>query len=200
MNKLILAFIITLSFLNAKCQNEIVTDIEENEYKTIQIGNQIWMAENLRVTNTANGDKLTNVFDPNGNDKNVGEFGKLYRLESALKTCPKGWHVPTEQDWEVLIRYLGGKNNAGGKIKSVGTKMWHSPNTEATNESGFNALPAGMYDFTKVYQWFGKTACFLSSTKTPGYVKCFFIDNSSGILKKGNFHPNDAASVRLVKD
>lgn len=175
-------------------------DVEGNTYKTIKIGNQIWMAENLQVTTTSGGDKLEDVFVYSGDEKNAKTYGRLYRLNAAIKACPDGWHAPTKEDWEELINYLGGSVYAGGKMKSINTQYWNSPNIDATNESQFNVLPAGMYDFTKVYQWIGKTACFLSATKSSGYVKFYYIENSSGEIKSGNFHPDDAASVRFVKN
>ncbi len=69
---------------------------------------------------------------------------------SGQKLCPTGWHVPNDTDWETLITFLGGNNVAGGKLKQTGTDLWNGPNTGATNESGFNAIPGGVRSGTPV--------------------------------------------------
>ena len=71
-------------------------------------------------------------------------YGRLYSWEVAQRVCPTGWHLPTDAEWTTLTDYLGGKNVAGGKLKETGTEHWFSPNTGATNESGFTALPGGI--------------------------------------------------------
>lgn len=137
-----------------------VTDIEGNEYKTVIIGGQEWMAENLRTSTYCNGDQITNVISDNlwidadygawsfyDNDSSYNEpFGKLYNfyaVEDERNICPCGWRVPTSSDWDDLIYYLKGYTVAGGKLKSKGLEYWEDPNLAATNESGFSALPIG---------------------------------------------------------
>lgn len=136
-----------------------VTDIEGNVYKTIQIGTQVWMAENLRVTKYRNGDvigtttpatlDIQNQSKPkyqwanNGNESDVFTYGRLYTWYAATDsrgTCPTGWHLPTNEEFTALITFLGGESVAGGKLKESGTSHWISPNTGATNSSGFTAL------------------------------------------------------------
>lgn len=117
------------------------------EFKTVKIGSQIWMAENLDIyvptidynyNNLA--DSLYDVFCWDN-----APYGKLYTWNAAKKACPAGWHLPNNQEWQELINYLGGYLIAGGKMKSV--EGWNMPNIGATNSSGFNALPAGLnYD------------------------------------------------------
>jgi len=138
-----------------------VSDIDGNIYKTIKIGAQEWMAENLRTTRL---NDLTPIpHDPEwlypgiygycwyNNDettfKNI--FGALYSPhqitgEQGEKLCPVGWHVPSDEEWTVLIDYMGGENVAGGKMKELGSLHWNYPNNGATNENGFTALPGGM--------------------------------------------------------
>jgi uncharacterized protein (TIGR02145 family) len=140
-----------------------VVDIDENIYKTIQIGSQVWMAENLRTTryNDAsnipyieNSSDWINLSSPGycwyDNDpvlyKNT--YGILYNgyTINTGKLCPTGWHIPTEAEWSTLIYYLGGEDGesmAGGKLKEIGTSHWTIPNTGATNALGFTALPGG---------------------------------------------------------
>lgn len=143
------------SYLNPNLTYGSVTDIDGNSYKTIKIGTQTWMAENLRVTRLINGDSLTKL-DPNGlttsplnysfyqNDstykESLGNLYSYYLLYQEL--CPSGWYVPTEREWASLTDYLGGLSIAGGKMKST-SNLWQIPNSAATNESGFSAIPGG---------------------------------------------------------
>jgi uncharacterized protein (TIGR02145 family) len=128
-------------------------------YTTVVLGNgQEWMAENLRTNTYRNGDLIPNVTDDDqwgnlttgawahyNNDSNNGTtYGKLYNwyaVNDPRGLAPKGWHVPTDAEWKILTDYLGGESNAGGVMKSL--QYWESPNTDATNESGFSGLPAG---------------------------------------------------------
>ncbi len=137
-----------------------MTDIEGNIYRTIQIGDQVWMAENLRtttyrdevpipeVTDNTQWDNLTTGAYCNYNNdiSNVAVYGRLYNyyaISSSRNLAPEGWHIPSFHEWVVLYKYLGGDNIAGGKMKETGTAHWTSPNTGATNESRFTALPGG---------------------------------------------------------
>jgi len=138
-----------------------VTDIDGNVYKTIQIGTQTWMAENLKTTKYRNGDPITYLTDYatwnilnlgayfwfNNDITNKGTYGALYNWYAATDSrniAPAGWHVPTYDELTTLINYLGG-TLAAGKIKETGTNHWPSPNT-GTNETGFTALPGGIRD------------------------------------------------------
>jgi uncharacterized protein (TIGR02145 family) len=136
-----------------------VTDIDGNVYHGVTIGTQVWMVENLKVTKYRNSDLIANVTDTSWkslttgaycwylNDvTNKGTYGALYNwfaVTDSRNIAPTGWHVPTDAEWETLITYLGGSNAAGGSIKEAGTSHWNSPNTGATNTSGFTALPGG---------------------------------------------------------
>jgi uncharacterized protein (TIGR02145 family) len=136
-------------------------DINGNIYKTIGIGSQIWMAENIKTTKLSNGKEIPRVTsgtdwiysDSMGycwynNDSIINKqiFGALYNhftVETGL-LCPVGWHVPTEKDWDILTIYLGGIKIAGGKLKQTGNKFWDDPNYGATDKYDFKALPSGL--------------------------------------------------------
>lgn len=145
-----------------------MTDQQGNVYKTIVIGTQEWMAENLKTSIYRNGNAIANVTDDtqwsglttgafcyyNNDSQYDCPYGKLYNWYAVADTryvCPMGWHVPTDAEWSVLINYLdpdadGGDNTfnvAGGKLKSTGLEYWFAPNLDATNEEGFSGLPAG---------------------------------------------------------
>ena len=143
-------------------------------YTSIVLGNgQEWMAENLRTTTYANGDPIPNITGntqwPNlttgawvhyGNDsQNENPYGKLYNwytVDDPRNVCPTGWHVPTDAEYTLLIDYLGGSvAGAGSKMKSTGTQYWSSPNSGATNESGFSGLPGGFRNDVGSFNYIG---------------------------------------------
>jgi uncharacterized protein (TIGR02145 family) len=147
-----------------------MTDQQGNVYKTIVIGTQEWMAENLNTSIYRNGDAIpTNLDDGTWQNTTSGAwayynndasyacpYGKLYNWYAcvdARQLCPVGWHVPTDAEWTVLTDFIGGEAVAGGKMKTTGTieaatGLWYSPNTGATNSSGFSGAPGGSrYDF-----------------------------------------------------
>jgi uncharacterized protein (TIGR02145 family) len=135
-----------------------ITDFDGNAYQTVNIGSQVWMKENLRTTKYRYGLAIPNVTNLTDwanassgaycwydNDiANESIYGALYNWNtvSTGNLCPVGWHVPTDDEWTALTTFLGSETIAGGKIKEAGITHWASPNTGATNESGFTALPA----------------------------------------------------------
>jgi uncharacterized protein (TIGR02145 family) len=139
---------------------EIITDICGNTYHTVKIGTQTWMVENLKTTKYRNGDLIPNVTtntiwstlttgawcNYNNTEVYSSKYGKLYNwyaVSDSRNIAPVGWHVPSDAEWTTLTTYLGGENIAGGKLKESGTINWTSPNTDATNETSFSALPSG---------------------------------------------------------
>jgi len=147
-------------------QAQTVKDIDGNVYKTVTIGTQTWMAENLKTTKLNDGTAipLATVEGNEWAEHTVGglttpEFGWLYDSAMIYKDkygafyngyavtignlCPSGWHVPSDEEWSVLITYLGGEAVAGGKLREPGTKHWNSPNNGATNETDFSARGGG---------------------------------------------------------
>jgi uncharacterized protein (TIGR02145 family) len=138
----------------------IISDIEGNTYNTVNIGTQVWMKENLKVTKLNDGTSIpveTNnsawisLTSPaycwynNDMTSNKNTYGALYNwfaVETG-KLCPAGWHVPSDYEWYSLIDFLGGEGVAGGKLKESSNTHWTAPNTGATDEYGFKALPAG---------------------------------------------------------
>jgi len=138
----IVLFLIIILVSSGTGYSQTVKDIDGNVYKTVRIGTQVWMAENLRVTKTPKGEPV-NAWAPRDSISLVPVYGRMYDWETANKVCPDGWHLPSETEWQTLIDYLGGYMVAGGKIKEAGTAHWRSPNKGATNETGFTALPMG---------------------------------------------------------
>jgi uncharacterized protein (TIGR02145 family) len=163
-----------------------VKDIDGNTYITVKIGDQWWMAENLKVTHYRNGDPIPNVTgtmawsglstgaycEYNNDPGNVATYGRLYNwyaVDDGRNIAPAGWHVPSDADWQALVDYLGGSGVAGGKMKEAGTTHWSPPNAGATNESGFTALPGGYRDEGGFFLGMGLGAIFWSSTEYLSY-------------------------------
>ncbi|MBK8484993.1 MAG: fibrobacter succinogenes major paralogous domain-containing protein [Saprospiraceae bacterium] len=198
-----------------------MTDIDGNTYKTITIGTQTWMAENLRVTKYRNGDPITIVTDNanwtaftsgaycnynNTTDKDhIATYGRLYNWYAVTDNrniAPAGWHVPSDAEWRILTSYLGFLPVAGGKMKEISTIHWKSPNTGATNESGFSATPTGYrYGVDGVFYNLGELVGYWSNTPNGssnawGRFMGNFITECSSL----NGRNNDGNAVRLVKD
>jgi uncharacterized protein (TIGR02145 family) len=130
-----------------------VTDVHGNVYKTVKIGDQWWMAENLRVTRDAQGNAIQS-YVYNEDESMASVYGRLYTWQammngstspSAQGIAPDGWHIPSLDEWQTLIDYLGGNEVAGGKMKEKGNEHWRSPNVGATNSSGLTLVASGSY-------------------------------------------------------
>jgi uncharacterized protein (TIGR02145 family) len=194
-----------------------VTDIDGNIYGTVQIGNQVWMSENLKTSRYRNGDLIPIVTDntawgalTNGsrslysNDSTTYEnpYGNLYNWYAVTDNrglCPNGWHAPTDAEWTILTTYLGGESVAGGKMKSIGT--WNAPNTGATNESGFSVLPGGFRSNDgSIYNIRG-LAFFWSA---PEYDITFawlrYLNYDIGYVGRDSYVKSVGASVRCLRD
>lgn len=205
-----------------------VTDIDGNTYQTIIINGQEWMAENLRTSLYSNGDLIPNVTINNqwgnlttgawthyNNDSlNENPYGKLYNwhaVDDSRNVCPTGWHVPTDAEWTVFINYLdpnasGGDivNTAGGKMKSSGTQYWLSPNTDATNASGFSGYPGGYRSYFSSTE-IRNTGHWWSSTEygtSTGLAYFRYLSYTSGYIYKAyvNGYKEDGRSVRCIKN
>jgi uncharacterized protein (TIGR02145 family) len=151
------------NILSFKTQGTVY-DIDSNLYHAITIGAQIWMAENLKVTSYNDGTDIPLVSEYwawaysttpgycwyNNEIVNNNPYGAMYNwyAVSTGKLCPEGWHVPSDNEWTVLTNYLGGLSVAAGKLKETGVSHWNSPNSDATNESKFTAVPGGYRRFS----------------------------------------------------
>jgi uncharacterized protein (TIGR02145 family) len=201
-----------------------VTDIDGNNYSTIIINGAEWMAENLRTTKYANGDSIPNVIDNsqwfsltsgawvhyNNDNQYEYPYGKLYNwytVADSRNVCPTGWHVPSDTEWITLINYLdpnanGGDNfnTAGGKMKSAGTQYWLSPNTDATNESGFSGQPGGARNGGGTFEFMGYNGLWWSNLETQvGQAWYRLIENDKGSVTGDDDNKKNGFSVRCVK-
>lgn len=219
---IIISVLFILLTYSCKKDNDDTTvmDIDGNVYNTVTIGSQVWMVENLKTTKFSNGD-LIGTTDPqdknisgettpkyqwayDGNEGNVVANGRLYTWYAATDNrniCPTGWHVPDDDEWTTLADNLGGQNIAGGKLKESGTTHWMSPNAEASNLSGFTALPGGFRGSEGLYYDLGKWGNWWSSTtydEIQAWLRWLYYDD--GILGRGFYGKQHAMSLRCIKD
>ena len=207
-----------------------VTDIDGYVYQTIKIGNQWWMAENLKAIHYRNGDAIPHVTD-NGDWEglttgayceydnvvnDVATYGRLYNwyaVADSRTIAPAGWHVPSDDEWKQLEMYLGMSQakadstgwrgtDEGGKLKETGTTHWSGLNTDATNESGFTALPGGYRSSDgSHFGAMGTSAYFWLSTEVDyhhAWDRCL----GRYYLEIGRYHDTKrfGFSVRCVRD
>ena len=144
--------------LNASQAGTFTDNRDGERYRWIKIGNQVWMEENLNYKTNAG----SWCYD--GLESYCDTYGKLYDWENAKSACPNEWHLPSDAEWMELTNYLGGDDIAGGKMKATGKTYWISPNAEATNSSGFTALPGGFRSGNSYFYSMGSYAYFWSSS------------------------------------
>mgnify|MGYP000874245076 FL=1 len=195
-----------------------ITDIDGNEYKIVTIGSQIWMAGNLKTTKYSNGDPISNVTNVSewsslstgayanyGNDANNGKtYGRLYNwyaVTDSRNICPTGWHVPSHAEWTTLAASLGGESQAGGKLKEEGTTNWSSPNTGATDESNFKALPGGIRGVGGAYSNKGDYGYFWTVTANSSYYAWYrYLYYMGAEITSSSEDKRSGLSVRCIKD
>jgi uncharacterized protein (TIGR02145 family) len=195
-----------------------VTDGDGNVYISVTIGTQVWMKENLKTTKYNDGTAIPLVTDgavwealttPGycwyNNDATTykATYGALYNWYAVNngKLCPTGWHVPTDAEWTTMTTYLGGEDVAGGKLKEIGLTHWQSPNTEATNETGFTAVPSGGRYMDGAFALIGGNGSWWSSSEyltTDAYYRWVGFDSPTVSRTNGNSHCG--FSVRCLKD
>jgi uncharacterized protein (TIGR02145 family) len=197
-----------------------ITDGDGNEYPTVTIGNQVWLAEDLKTTKYNDGtdiplktgnDEWTKLTTPaycwysNDDGTNKITYGALYNWNAVHtgKLCPAGWHVPNFNEWNDLIYALGGQNIAGGKLKESGTGHWNSPNKGATNSSGFTALPCGYRNGnTGAFDGIGKLGEWWTSDGNTYYKDAwsFSLNSSDSVIYMRQINWMNGCCVRCIKD
>ena len=196
-----------------------VKDVEGNTYATVKIGDQWWMAKNLNTTKFRGGDDIPNVagsgewanlgdaayFNSNNDPEIAADYGRLYNWHAVVdgrKICPEGWHAPNDDIWTTLVEFLGGYEVAGGKLKQAGTDFWNNPNTDATNESGFTALPGGVRNAnTGDFAGIGSTGSWWSaSAQNADNAYAWGLTYTNGAIANYNLDKNSGLSVRCMKD
>lgn len=195
-----------------------VTDVDGNVYHTVTIGTQIWMVENLRTTRYRNGDLIPCVTDGkawfnlktpgycwyNNDAQTYNMYGALYNwyaVDDNRKIAPAGWHIPTNAEWTILTTYLGGEIVAGGKLKETGTTHWQSPNTGATNETGFTALPGGYRYYGGIFIGMGGYGYWWSASQLNiNEADNKFIISGNSVMDRDYGNKSLGGYVRCLKD
>jgi uncharacterized protein (TIGR02145 family) len=223
-----LAFIFFIINCEKQNDNLPIKDIDGNIYHTVTIGNQLWMVENLRTTHYRNGDPIPDIkeidawsslntgayCDYNNDTTFSNHYGKLYNwyvINDKRNICPKGWHIPTDEEWHILISFLDSASKidnsiveskrAGGMLKENGISHWCKPNTGATNESGFTGLPGGTRIYNGYYSIVSKFGYYWTSTEDGSDLAWFrALDyDYPGVLRFEGFKKN-GFSIRCIKD
>lgn len=192
-------------------------DADGNVYHVVTIGAQTWTVENLKTTKYNDGTAIplvteasawANLTTPgfcwyNNNEAlNKNTYGGLYNWYAVNtgKLAPTGWHVATDAEWTTLTDYLGGASY-GGKLKETGTVHWIEPNTGATNETGFTALPAGSRDNTGIFDNLGYYSIWWSSTEISSTDAWYlFIYSPQTQVQRFSIFKKDGFSIRCIKD
>ena len=237
MKRFLLLIALTFLAFNISCKkntaspndDSTVTDTDGNVYETVTIGDQVWMAENLKVTHYRNGDEISNVIDNedwfnittgaycsfNNDDSNIDTYGLLYNwyaVSDSRDLAPLGWHIPTDEEWKKLEIFIGMSQteaddtsyrgtDEGGKLKETSTTHWLSPNEGATNSSGFSALPGG-YLLSNGFFGLGTYGAWWSSSTEDSNDHAWhrYLYYYTSDIYRNPSHKEDGFSVRCVKD
>ena len=190
-------------------------------YNTVQIGTQCWFKENLNIGTRINGgagqtnNSIMEKYCYNDLESNCNIYGGLYQWNEMMQyvttegvqgICPTDWHIPTDAEWSTVTTFLGGTGVAGGKMKSTGTieagtGLWYDPNTGATNESGFTAVPPGARNIYGSFNDLGSYGYWWSSTKydaSTSYNRVMYY-NLSNVYRNYDYNLN-GFSVRCLRD
>lgn len=189
-----------------------MTDVRDGKtYKTVTLGDQTWLAQDLNY-------ETGNSWCYKDDTANCETYGRLYDWETALTACPAGWHLGSDEEWSTLVTYLDPRSEpndgfeiskiAGGMMKTTGTieagtGLWNSPNTGATNSSGFSALPSGNRNPAGTFKMLGYHIMIWTSTEyDDNHAWTMMLDmTQSGILRDYTGVTKDyGISVRCVKD
>ncbi|MFA5496841.1 MAG: FISUMP domain-containing protein [Bacteroidales bacterium] len=223
----LLAGVLLYSCTPREAPNTFKDSRDGKVYKTVTIGSQVWMAENLAYLPFVVGPETRSDTDPcyyvygyYGTDvttaktrSNYLTYGALYNWPAAMQgepssdanpsrvqgICPTGWHLPSDAEWTQLINYLGDANVVGGKLKA--TTHWESPNEGATNETGFTALPGGYYNTGGSFYLIGNFGYWWSSTEfNSKYAWYRYLEDKTSIVYRNEYFKDWGRSVRCVKD
>ena len=184
----------------------------------VTIGTQVWMTQNLNVDTYRNGDAIPQVTNEkeweslttgawcyyNNDATNDTIYGKLYNwyaVNDSRGLAPKGWHVPTDEEWKILKNMLGGEDIAGVKMKTTGTTRWASPNRYATNESGYTGLPAGSRGYSGAFDdinYYGYWWSASDANSSDAFLR--LLGYGDGDLSRHYSNKRNGFSVRCLRD
>lgn len=198
------------------CGTPMADSRDGKMYNTVLIGTQCWFAQNLNVGIRINGslnqtnNNIIEKYCYNDDENNCNIYGGLYQWDEAMQysttegvkgICPIGWHLPTGAEWTTLTTFLGGESVASGKMKVTGTMHWRSPNTGATNNSGFTALPGGSRSGGGWFNYITYDTDFWSSSQfntTLAWAQALYYDHEN--VYQGVATKTIGYSARCLKD
>ena len=202
--------------------SEVVTDYDGNKYSTVKIGNQYWMVENLRAVHYSNGVKIEEVYAYGNDESNVAKFGRLYTWDAIASPhgiSPAGWHIPTEEEWQELERYIGMEQGEIEKLGWRGTQsesmklkrdekdlLWMDYSKRGVNDTGFSTLPGGVRKSGGAFFGKGMYADFWTSTEADSEkawnrsLTWFPFHPGRTKIYRGNLGKSWGFSVRCIKD
>ncbi len=209
-------FLFTIFLFAVLISGAQITDYDGNVYDTVAIGTQTWLVQNLKSAHYNDGTVIEEVSNDaqwsamssgaccwyDNNQALYSDYGKLYNwfAVNTAKLCPAGWKVPSNEEWNTLADFLGGASVAGGKLKEIGTTHWLPPNTGATNESGFTALPGGIRGIGAAFYDIQKFGILWSSTSiSTDYATVRFLGYMDASVISNNYPKTDGFSVRCLK-
>ena len=221
--KMIIVFTISLLLFFCSCKLfeplECI-DADGNVYKTVKIGRQYWMAENLRTTHYNNGNPITYMPDSiewinatrpafcwpfNDSVKYAYEYGAIYNWyvcdtenNGNKNVCPDGWHIPILDDWTKLMKEYGDNYTAPAALLEAGPEHWGKNNTEASNSSGFTAIPSIERDGEKGYFMGGNGALYLCATKHETGFNGYYIVLNAEVLNFSPINFTYGSSIRCI--
>lgn len=213
--------LLLINSLSAQTVDSIIDIRDSQVYKVVKIGQQWWMQENLNngimidSTQVATDNSVVEKYCYHNSLCNI--YGGLYQWNEMMDyntsydgnpgtiegICPIGWHLPTDNEWNELTNYLGGENIAGGKLKETGNTHWLSPNTGATNESGFTALPGGFHYSDEYFYGIGNYSYFWSSTDVNSLHAWYWLlpyDGTDIYHGTGTYIKESGFAVRCLRD
>ena len=200
------------------CGLPFTDDRDQRTYNTVQVGTQCWISGNMDIGTRINGSQtqanngVIEKYCFNNLDTNCSIYGGLYQWDEMMQftttpgaqgICPAGWHLPTDGEMMAMVTYLGGLGIAGGKLKETGTMHWSSPNTGATDETGFTAFAASFRDYMGGFSTpLGERTSFWTSTQNGtsygwDYTLVF---NSDDITRNSGAMKSNGFSVRCLKN
>lgn len=213
----LLILVLAMTGCKKEPDDDQITDADGNIYSSITLGTQVWMTGNLKTTKYNDGTDIPLVTDNttwsnlstpgycwyNNESSNKNVYGALYNWQAVEtgKLCPDGWHVPTDEEWDVLVEYAGGNSISGGRLKETGFDHWNDPNLDATDSYGFKAVGAGFRDITGPYQKIHIDTYWWSSTEYSDDVAMSrYIHYYNAIVFRIFSDKKYGSSVRCLKD
>ncbi len=207
---------------NSEITYGILTDQNGIAYKTVTIGKQTWMAENLKTKNYRNGEPIELItmnhdweatstgaycFYNNDEDSSKPLYGALYNwqaVDDSRNIAPVGWHIPSDAEWLTLVEYLANPATSGARLKETGNSHWNSPDTkpfeEATNATGFTALPGGSRNYNGEFTGKGQSGLWWTATGVNFNAWLWTMHYSNGFVGSSQIDKKSGFSVRCIKD